>query len=62
MKMKKLLAALLSLSLLASMAVSPASYAEELTGTVIYVAVDGNDQNAGTAQNLCVRSGKYGRP
>ena len=46
--MKKLLAALLSLSLLASMAVSPASYAEELTGTVIYVAVDGNDQNAGT--------------
>ena len=48
MKMKKILTALLSLSLLASMAVSPASYAEELTGTVIYVAVDGNDTNAGT--------------
>ncbi len=48
MKMKKLLAGILALSMAAAMAAASASYAEELTGMVIYVSPEGNDSNDGS--------------
>lgn len=49
MKTKRLIAALLTAAVTASMAVMPIAHADDsLTGMVIYVATNGNDSNDGT--------------
>ena len=48
MKIKRIIAAIITAAITASMAVIPVSHAEEMTGMIIYVAPNGNDSNDGS--------------